>query len=201
VSEYTFSKSSTGDYKEKYSSFHAVAQPASGINDIKSKLFIMREEYSDASHICYTYRLKIGKQLDEFSSDAGEPNGSAGISIQNVLKRNHIVNTVIFVIRYFGGTKLGVPGLIHAYGAAAEGAIENATLIPWLEKKRLLVTYSYELEGVMRSIWKNYQAKVIHEGLSEKIDIQLEIDEKSADEFINSIKEFSAGSAQIIMDE
>ena len=152
--EYTFSKSLTGDYKEKGSSFHAVAQPACGIKDIKSKLFKMREEYPDASHICYAYRVKMGKRLDEFSSDAGEPNGSAGISIHNVLKRNQIVNAVIFVIRYFGGTKLGIPGLIHAYGAAAEDAIENATLKPWMEKKRLFITYPYEYEGAMQSILK-----------------------------------------------
>jgi len=117
----------------------------------------------------------MGKQLDEFCSDAGEPNGSAGIFIQNVLKRNQIVNIVIFVIRYFGGTKLGVPRLIHAFGAAAERVIENATLIPWLDKKRLLITYSYELEGIMRSIMKNYQVIVIHEGFCEKIDIQLRL--------------------------
>ena len=101
-----------------------------------------------------------------------------------MLKRNQIVNAVIFVIRYFGGTKLGVPGLIHAYGTAAEDAIKDTESIPWLEKKQLLVTYPYNLEGVMKSILKKNQAIVIHEDFGENIAIQLEIDVESTDGFI-----------------
>ena len=138
--------------------------------------------------------------MDEFASDAGEPNGSAGIPILNVLKRNQIINAVIFVIRYFGGTKLGVPSLILAYGTAAEDAIENAESRPWLEKKRLSVTYPYKFEGTMKSIVKKNQAEIINENFGENIDIHLEIDVKSANEFIESIKKLSAGSIQIIME-
>ena len=112
--EFILAKPTTGEYKEKGSSFHAVSERVSSVKHIKSILLTLKEQFSDASHICYAYRIKQGKSLDEFASDAGEPNGSAGIPILNVLKRNQIVNTVIFFIRYFGGTKLGVPGLIHA---------------------------------------------------------------------------------------
>lgn len=199
--EYTFSTPSTGDYKEKSSSFHAVAQPVSGVVDVKSKLLIIKEEFSNASHICYAYRIKMGQRLDEFFSDAGEPKGSAGLSILNVLKRQNLINAAIIVIRYFGGTKLGIPGLIHAYGSVSENAIQNAELIPWLEKKQLMVTYPYKLEGIMRAILQKHQAEVIHENFGEKIDIQLVIDVQSADELLNSIKELSAGSAQIIMED
>ena len=125
MSEFILAKPTTGEYKEKGSSFHAVSEPASSADHVKSILLTLKEQFPDASHICYAYRIKKDKSLDEFSSDAGEPKGSAGISILNVLKRNHIVNGVIFVIRYFGGTKLGVPGLLHAYGTAAEDAIKD----------------------------------------------------------------------------
>ena len=117
------------------------------------------------------------------------------------MKRNQIVNGVIFVIRYFGGTKLGVTGLIYAYGASASNAIENAILKKWLEKRRLSVTYSYKLDGIMKSIFLKNQAKVIHKNFGEKIDIKLEIDIESADKFLISIKESSAGSAKIIMED
>ena len=197
--EYTLSKSSIGDYKEKGSSFHAVAQPVSDINDVKSLLVIMKEEYPDASHICYAYRIKLGQRLDEYSSDAGEPKGSAGYPILNALKRQNLFNAGIIVIRYYGGANLGIPGLIQAYGYAAEDAINNARLKPLMEKKRLLVTYSYTLEGVMKSILKKNHAEVIYEDFGEKIDIQLDIDVQLADSFIDIINQLSAGSAQIIM--
>jgi len=200
VPEFTLAKPTTGKYKEKGSSFHAFSEPASSFDHMKSILLILKEKYPDASHICYAYRIKKGKNLDEFASDAGEPNGSAGIPILNVLKRNQIINAVIFVIRYFGGTKLGVPSLILAYGTAAEDAIENAESRPWLEKKRLSVTYPYKFEGTMKSIVKKNQAEIINENFGENIDIHLEIDVKSANEFIESIKKLSAGSIQIIME-
>ena len=199
--EYTLSKSSTGDYKERGSSFHAVAQPASDINDVKSSLIIMKKDCPDASHICYAYRIKLGQRLDEFSSDAGEPKGSAGQPILNILKRQNLINAGIFVIRYYGGAKLGIPGLIHAYGVAAENAIKNARLKTWMAKKRLLLTYPYTLEGVMKSILKKNHIEVICEDFGEKIDIQLDIDVELADSFIDIVMQLSAGSAQIIMAE
>ena len=199
--EFILAKPTTGEYKEKGSSFHAVSESASSADHVKSILLTLKEQFPDASHICYAYRIKKGKSLDEFSSDAGEPNGSAGMPILNVLKRNQIVNGVIFVIRYFGGTKLGVPGLIHAYGTAAEDAIKDTKSRLWLEKKRLLATYPYKLEGVMKSILQKNQAVVIHQDFGENIAIQLEIDVESTDEFIESVKELSSGSAQIIIED
>ena len=201
MSEFILAKPTTGEYKEKGSSFHAVSEPASSADHVKSILLTLKEQFPDASHICYAYRIKKDKSLDEFASDAGEPNGSAGISILNILKRNQIVNAVIFVIRYFGGTKLGVPGLIHAYGTAAEDAIKDTKSRLWLEKKRLLVTYPYKLEGVMKSIMQKNQTVVIHQDFGENIAIQLEIDVESTDEFIESVKELSSGSAQIIIED
>ena len=199
--EFILAKPTIGEYKEKGSSFHAVSKPASSVNHVKSILLTLKEQFPDASHICYAYRIKQGKSLDEFASDASEPNGSAGVSILNVLKRNQIVNTVIFVIRYFGGTKLGIPGLIHAYGTAAEDAIKNTESRPWLETKRLLVNYPYKLEGVMKSILQKNRAVVIHEDFGENIATLLEIDVESTDGFIENIKEYSSGNAQIIIED
>ena len=98
----------------------------------------MKEDCPDASHICYAYRIKLGHRLDEFASDSGEPKGSAGQPILNALKRQNLINTGIFVIRYSGGTKLGIIGFIHAYGVAAVNAIKNARMKPWIEKKTII---------------------------------------------------------------
>ena len=199
--EFILAKPTKGEYKEKGSSFHAVSEPASSADHVKSILLTLKEQFPDASHICYAYRIKKGKSLDEFASDAGEPNGSAGIPILNVLKRNHIVNTVIFVIRYFGGTKLGVPGLIHSYGTAAEETIKDIESRPWFEKQRISVTYPYNFERIIKSIIKQHQAVVIHEDFRENIAIQLEIDVESTNEFIECVNGISSGSAQIILED
>ena len=199
--EFILAKPTTGEYKEKGSSFHAVSEPASSVDHVKYILLTLKEQFPDASHICYAYRIKKDKSLDEFASDAGEPNVSAGIPILNVLKRNQIVNAVIFVIRYVGGTKLGVPGLIHAYRTAAEDAIKDTESRSWLEKKRLLVTYPYKLEGVMKSILQKNQVVVIREDFGANIAIQLEVDVESTDAFIESVKELSSGSVQIIIED
>ena len=198
--EYTFIKKSIGDYKEKSSTFHALAQPASSVIDVKSQLLNIKEEYPDASHICYAYRIMIGQRLDEYSSDAGEPKGSVGQPILNTLKGQNLINAAIIVIRYFGGTKLGIPGLIHAYKTAAEDAIKNAILKPWIEKKRLIITYPYEFEGVMKSILQKNQTEVMHIDFGEKIDIHLDISVELADKFIDNINELSAGSAKVMIE-
>ena len=201
MTEFTLVKQNTGGYKEKSSNFHAISQSVFSIDHVKSAILILNEQFPDASHICYAYRIKKDKSLDEFCTDAGEPNGSAGLPILNVLKRNQIINSVIFVIRYFGGTKLGISGLVHAYKTSAENAIENTKLMPWFEKKRFLVTFPYKLEGIIKSILQKNQVEVIHEDFGEKIDIQLKIDAESADKFINIINELSAGTAQITIQE
>ena len=84
---------------------------------------------------------------------------------------------------------------------AAEDAIKDTESRPWLERKRLLVTYPYKLEGVMKSILQKNQAVVIHEDFGENIAIQLEVDVESTDEFMESVKELSSGSAQIIIED
>ena len=201
MQEFILAKPSKGEYKEKGSSFYAVFEPASSADHVKSILLKLKEQFPNASHICYAYRIKKDKSMDEFHSDASEPPGSAGIPILNVLKRNQIVNAVIFVIRYFCGTKLGVTRLSYAYGITAEDAIKNAKMEPCIDKKRLLITYPYKLEGIIKSILKKNRVEVIHEDFSEKIDIQLEIDVKSTNEFIDSIKELSARFGQIILTE
>ena len=199
--EYTLSKLSLGNYKEKGSSFYAIAQSVSDINDLKIKLVNVKEKYPDASHICYAYRIMKGEILDEYYSDAGEPKGSAGMPLLNTLKRNKLLNSAIFVIRYFGGTKLGIPGLIHAYGTDAQEVIENARIKQWSKKKRIEISYPYDLEGIMKSLLQKNKTEVIHENFGEKIDVQLEIDLELADELIEDIKEISSGVAKIILKE
>ena len=192
--KYTFSTSSTGDYKEKGSSFHAIVEPSSSVDYIKSKLLKLKEQYPNASHICYGYRIKQKGRLDEFSTDAGEPNGSAGQPILNVLKRNQLVNTAIFVIRYFGGSKLGIPGLINAYGTAAERSIENGSVQIWVQLERISFNYSYDLQNKVDSVLQKFNVKIINTDFGESIQVNLEVEVEKTEALGQQLRELSNGS-------
>ena len=189
------------EINENRSLYKAYIYKLDTINKIKDLLNSIRKKNNDSSHVCYAYRIKMGDRLDEFYSDAGEPKGSAGKPILNALKRNNLINSVIFVIRYFGGTKLGIPGLIHAYGTAAQEVIKNARIKQWNKKKGIGISYPYDLEGVMKSLFQKNKTEVIHENFGAKINVQLEIDLELADGLIEDIKEISSGVAKVIMNE
>src|SRR5690606_39655528 len=124
----TIADHAEGLYYEKGSKFIALAYPVSDEEEIKSLLENIRKKYYDARHHCYAYRL--GREGLVFrANDAGEPNHSAGDPILGQLRSYNITDVLIVVVRYFGGTKLGVGGLINAYKTAAADAIENSTII------------------------------------------------------------------------
>ena len=164
---------------------------------IKSKLFIIKEENPDASHVCYAYRIKAGNRLDEFAADGGEPNGSAGQPILNVLKRNYLVNSAIFVIRYFGGTKLGIPGLIHAYGKAAELAIEKAVIKNWVQLERISFTYNYDIHNKVEAILKKFKVNMIKTDFGESVVTNLEVETGKTEALSQQLLELSNGTIKV----
>ena len=108
----------------KRSRFIAVIRRMDLLSDMHPVLKTVEQEYPKANHYCWAYRFGIDR-IEEHCSDAGEPTGTAGRPILGALKRSGLNNTLIVVVRYFGGIKLGVRGLIDAYGAAAEQVIEE----------------------------------------------------------------------------
>ncbi len=198
MEEFTLSSKSEGKYHEKGSIFSALAIPVSAIAEVKANLQQLKEQFPDASHICYGYRIKERGRLDEFSTDAGEPKGSSGLPILNVLKRNQIVDAVIFVVRYFGGSKLGIPGLINAYGAAAEGTIENAKVKKWVQLERISFIYNYDLQNKVDSILQKFKVNIIKSDFGESIQVELEIDVEKNEELKKELKEASNDTIRVI---
>ena len=198
MDEYTLSTKSEGKYSEKGSLFSALAIPVAGVVEVKTNLRHLREKFPDANHICYGYRIKERGKLDEFATDAGEPKGTSGLPILNVLKRNHIVDAVIFVVRYFGGSKLGIPGLINAYGTAAEETIENAKVNKWVQLERISLIYNYDLQNKVDSIFQKFKVKIIKSDFGESIQVELEIDVEKYKELSKELKEASNGTIMII---
>ncbi len=134
----TIEEKSTGIYKEKGSKFIAIAVPVSSVDGAMDMLSAIRKEYHDARHHCYAYR--IGFEGEEYRiNDDGEPSGTAGKPIYGQLLSFDLTNILVVVVRYFGGTKLGVSGLIRAYKSATLDALQQATI-----KKKTIVDV-YEL--------------------------------------------------------
>jgi len=154
------------EFKDKGSRFLAYAFPISTTDDFKKRLKELKEENPKAVHHCFAYR--IGTDGNNFrSSDDGEPSGSAGRPILGQIDSKELVNVAIIVVRYFGGTLLGVPGLINAYKTAASFALQSTPIM----KKPVLINYRLQFDytimnDVMRIIKK-------HECVIHKQEMQL----------------------------
>jgi uncharacterized YigZ family protein len=148
----TIAQPSEGFFKDRGSKFLAYAYPIDSEETVKTYLQSLHELHPKAVHHCYAYRLGLDKNNFR-ANDDGEPAGSAGKPILNVLYANHLTHILIVVVRYFGGTLLGVPGLIHAYKTATEEAIEAATIITQYVKESYEIGYNYEqMHDVMRVV-------------------------------------------------
>lgn len=146
----TIKSSSEGLYKDRGSRFLSFAYPVNEPEEIKPILDKLRKEYHDARHHCFAYML--GNERSIFrSSDDGEPSGTGGRPILAQINSFGLTNVLIIVVRYFGGTLLGVSGLINAYRSAAESAILNSEIIECSLKEYYEITYPYSsMNDVMK---------------------------------------------------
>lgn len=139
-----------GIYKEKGSKFLAFAFPVTSETEIKNHVDSIKKEYYDARHHCYAYILGHDKATYR-ANDDGEPSGTAGRPIHGQLLSKDITNTLVIVVRYFGGIKLGVSGLINAYKTATKDALDNAEVVEKTVNEIYRVEFEYPLmNDVMR---------------------------------------------------
>lgn len=145
-----------GFYKEKGSKFLAFAYPVQDEEAIKPLLESLRKQYHDARHHCYAYIVGLKEQLYR-ANDDGEPNHSAGSPILGQIRSKGLTNCLVVVVRYFGGTKLGVGGLINAYKIAAEDALAKADFIRVYSKTRFVVSFGYEQTAEVERALNEFQ--------------------------------------------
>ncbi len=168
----TIEKPSYAEFKSKGSRFLAFAYPIKNVDDIKPYLIDLQKEHHKAVHFCYAYRLGIDG-LEFRANDDGEPSGSAGRPILGQIDSFEVTDLVIIVVRYFGGTLLGVPGLIQAYKASAMEALENAVIIQRNVEKKLFLQFDYpQMSDVMHFIKQN-QVEIVKQELA--LDCQLSV--------------------------
>ena len=160
----TLSAAATGEFKDRGSRFIAYAYPVNNAIEIKDILKTLKKEHPKAVHHCYAYRL--GTDGNNFrANDDGEPSGSAAKPILGQIDSLGITNVLVVVVRYFGGTLLGVPGLINAYKTATANALSQIPLIQkWMESLYLL-QFDYPLMGEVLYILKQNEATIYKQDL------------------------------------
>lgn len=131
-----------GIYKELGSKFLAFAYPVETEDEAKKILAQLRKEYFDARHHCYAWRLGLGGERYRMNDD-GEPSSTAGRPIHGQLLSQDLSDILVVVVRYFGGTKLGVPGLIRAYRSATQDALANAAIVEKIAAEHFTVSFGY----------------------------------------------------------
>lgn len=186
--------------RERSSKFLSYAYPVTDEEQIRTHLDALRKQYYDATHHCYAWRL--GPYGDSFrANDDGEPSGTAGKPILGQLLSNEITDCLIVVIRYFGGTKLGVSGLIQAYKEAAADVLAESKVIEKTVDVTLRVDFSYVVMNDIMKIIKDETPKIIEQIFDNLCSMTLAIRKSKADILIGKLNKVSGATIEIINDE
>jgi uncharacterized YigZ family protein len=166
-------------FKDKNSKFYGYAFPVSSEDDIKVQIEKLKKQHHSARHWCYAYQ--IGTETISYrANDDGEPNNSAGMPIYGQIQSFDVTNVLIVVVRYFGGVKLGVGGLINAYKTSAQLALESSKIVTRTINMDYLIAFDYKnMNKVMRVI-KEKQINIINQKLELDCQIHISVRKKEA---------------------
>ena len=157
---YTIEKTGSAEFKDRGSKFIAIAVPILTVEDFKQALNDIKKEHPKATHHCFAYRLGLDGNTFRVSDD-GEPSGTAGRPILGQIDSKGLVNVLVVVVRYFGGTLLGVPGLINAYKSASALALQITPLVQKQVEAEFVVQFDYTRIGEIMAVAKQYNCRVV----------------------------------------
>ncbi|RYF78645.1 MAG: YigZ family protein [Cytophagaceae bacterium] len=170
----TLASPTVGEFRDRGSKFLAFAYPISSEADTRTYLDALRTQHPKAVHHCYAYRLGLDRN-NYRANDDGEPSGSAGRPILNALYSRDLTNVLVVVVRYFGGTLLGVPGLINAYKTATMAALDDAEVTEKTVNEIYQVRYPFEqMNDVMRLV-KEQQLTVLKQDYDTACILDIEV--------------------------
>lgn len=185
----TIEKPSEGIYKEKGSKFLAFAYPISNEEEFKTIQKSIEKKYHDARHRCFAYRLGAEKNIFR-SNDDGEPSNSAGKPILGQIVAFDLTNVLIYVVRYFGGTLLGVGGLINAYKTASKDALQKALIITKFVQEAYQINFNYDaINDIMRVIKENNLC-LIDQNYGENCTLRFLIKKKDTTDVLKKFNKF-----------
>ena len=187
----TIAAPSEGFFKDRGSKFYAFAFPVSKEEDVTKHRAALRKKYHDARHHVYAFHLGV-KQPVYRSSDDGEPSNSSGPPILGQIKSYELTDILIVVIRYFGGTKLGIPGLINAYKTAAADALNNAKIIEKTISEKLCFSFDYPVMNDIMRITKDDDIKIDKQEFLETCYMELSIKISKVDAIRNKLSQMKS---------
>lgn len=168
--------------KEKGSKFIGFSSPISNEEDFKNFLAEIKKSHSKATHHCYAFRLGL-KGENYRANDDGEPNGSAGLPIYNQILAKELTNICVIIVRYYGGTKLGVSGLVKAYKTCAMETLESAEEIIEDLKIIIEIQFKFELQNVIFSLINKFEGKILEFDTAQNCRIRTEIKASEKENF------------------
>lgn len=185
-----------GLYKEKGSKFMSFVYPVHSEEEVKSNLDLLRRKYHDARHHCFAWVIGADKTLFR-TSDDGEPNHSAGDPILGQMRSRNLTNVLVVVVRYFGGTKLGMSGLIVAYRTAAQDALNRSLIIEKELVQKLTIKYDYASTPEVMRLLKDYNLTVVAQDFQAGCVLDAEIKLRLKEELLEKIKLLSATGTSV----
>jgi len=189
---------SESKFKEKGSQFIGLAYPIEnmdGFNKIHSEI---KKKYFDASHHCYAFRLVSG---DFKYSDAGEPTGTAGIRILNAIDHFELTNALVLVVRYFGGTKLGVGPLGKAYYHSAELTLKSAEMIKKNAHQKISIKGDFQFTSLIHKAIADFEMRIVDNEFRDGLKFTCWIKPKLVEKFKNYLDDKSGGAIVLMCDD
>ncbi len=179
--------------KIKKSTFLGYARYCSTEEEIDFLIKGLREEHSNASHVCWAYRKRTANGLKEYCTDAGEPPGTAGKPLLGAMKKRNLEDVLVAVVRYFGGVKLGIRGLIEAYGFTADEALDEGVVVLYCEASLIRIVASY-------AAWNHFQrttehlnrVKIISADYGSEVVLSVGVINEERDELISFFKKHNS---------
>ena len=180
----TITEPSQGLYKDKGSKFIARAYPVADVKKVQEHLEDLKKEYHDARHFCYAYCIDPENETFK-SSDDGEPAGTAGKPILNQIYSFGLCNVLVVVIRYFGGTKLGVSGLIKAYKASTVEALNAAEIVTGKITREINILFDYPLTNDVMKIIHDCEIDIVDKNFAGNCSMTLEVQKNQKEKIMN----------------
>lgn len=194
----TIAGPTTGDFRDRGSKFLAYAFPVFSEEEWQERLLEVKQMHPKARHHCFAWRLGLDGQLYR-ANDDGEPSGSAGRPILGQIDSLELTNVLVVVVRYFGGTKLGIPGLIQAYKASTADALQQAEIVERRVEELFLLVFDYHLMSpVMNTLKGEAEVQIIGQEFTDKGALRIAIRQREAQDTMVRVR---AGIAGVHLEE
>lgn len=196
----TITTTSEGQFRDRGSKFLAFAFPVKNEEEIRDILQRLRKEYHDARHHCYAWKLGADPAVVR-ANDDGEPSSSAGKPILNQIEKRKLTNVLVVVVRYFGGTLLGVGGLINAYRTAAGAALNNTRVVRKKIKQSYDLAFRYEEMNAVMHLVKEMQLETIRQDFALTCSMIVRVDLERETRFLERLQLIESCSFSKVADD